>query len=54
MGLEMPFRPQQTLEIVKSVKSLGCGCILLYKSRFIYSVGMSARAGFRRQTLTSL
>jgi len=34
------------------MNSLRCGRILLYKSRFIYSTGMSARAGFRRQTLT--
>ena len=52
MGLDMLFRPQDTLEIVQSMKSLGCGRILLYKTRFIYSNAMSARAGFRRQTLT--
>jgi len=52
MGLDMLFRPQHTLEIVKSIKSLGCGRIMLYKTPFIYSSGMNARAGFRRQTLT--
>jgi hypothetical protein len=52
MGLDILFRPQHTLETEKSMKSLGCGRILLYKTRFIYSNGMSAQAGFRRQTLT--
>ena len=51
-GLDMLFIPQHKPEIVKSMKSLGCGRIMLCKTRFIYSNGMSARAGFRRQTLT--